>query len=272
MIIGHCTVFASTRPEVLGKVYTLKDGTLHKEVAGNMSAGTFETAAFSSAADLAALLQSVTTSQALSASLSVGADRGSVCTERALSASAGSVARSKRFFALKSAPGFLLLDYDAPKDGKRLSAQELFSLLCDLVPDAAQAGVIAYPSGSSLIFEGDKQHRGIAGLHLYLMVADASDTQRCGQALSKRLWLAGHGRVEVSASGALLQRTVFDSAVHQEARLCFAGGAVTGPGLEQRRGDPVILSDGGFLDTRKACPDPGADDEARYMGLGLASK
>lgn len=273
-MIGRCTLFTSITPKTLGKVFRkLPDGTLDKQVAGNMSEARFEAVSFATASDFAALLQSVGTHQALSSSLPVGAASGRVVTEKALPNTPGAVARSKRFFALKSEPGFLLLDADAPKDGsKPLDSQALFALLCELVPDAAQVGVIAYPSGSSLIYEGDTQHRGIGGMHLQLLIKDASDTQRFGKALTQRLALAGHLRIEVSASGALLPRTVFDEAVHQPARLCFSGGAVCMAPLEQRRGAPVILSDGGFLDTRAACPDLTADEEAQYVGLIESAK
>ena len=162
-MIGRCTVFTSINPKHLGKVYTLKDGALHKEVAGNLSQGTFTTASFSTATELAALLAGVGTHQALSASLPVGSGSGEVVTEKALPTMPGARARSKRFFALKPEPGFLLLDYDAPKQEKTLSAGELFALLSELVPAVAVAGVVAYLSGSSRIYEGDKCHRGIGG-------------------------------------------------------------------------------------------------------------
>lgn len=271
-MIGKATLFTSKKPSTLGKCFSLVDGVLQKTVAGSMAVGSFETLSFSTATDLAALLAGVGTHQALSASLPVGSGSGEVVTERALPTTPGAVARSKRFFALKPEPGFLLLDYDAPKKGGALSAGDLFTLLVGLVPAVAGAGLVAYFSGSSLIYAGDEQHRGIGGMHLYLMVSDISDTERFGKSLSKRLWLAGHGRVDVSASGALLPRTVWDEAVHQPARLIFTGGAVCTPPLEQRRGAPVILSAGDFLDTRAACPDLTAEDEARYVGLLESAK
>lgn len=272
-MIGKAVKFTSIKPAHLGKVFTLKDGALHKEVAGSMAGGEFVTVTFKSAADLAALLASVTTAQALSASVPVGAGAGRVVTEKALPSNPGAVARTKRFFALPAQQhGFLLLDADAPNGSEGLSEGALFALLVELVPAAAAAGVVAWASGSSQIWVGDTCHRGSGGLHLYLMIQDISDTQRFGQVLSKRLWLAGHGRIEVSASGALLSRTVFDESVHQPARLVFSGGAVCTPPLEQRRGPPVLLADGGFLDTRGACPDLTDEEQARFVGLLESAK
>ena len=124
--------FTSIKPAHLGKVFTLKDGALHKEVAGSMAEGTYQTATFKTAADLAALLASVTTSQALSASLPVGAGAGRVVTEKALPSNPGAVARTKRFFNLPAQPGLVLLDHDQEKGKDALSAGDLFKLLPEL--------------------------------------------------------------------------------------------------------------------------------------------
>ena len=272
-MIGRATVFTTTRPAHLGKVFTLKqDGTIEKTVAGNLSQGTHHQVQFGNATELVALLKSVTTSQALSSSLAVGADSGRVVTEKALSSSPGATARSKRFYHLPASPGLLCLDHDPEKGKPAPDASALFALLCQMVPAVAHAGVVALPSGSSLIYEGGKQHRGIAGMHLYLLIQDVSNSQEFGQKISKLLFLAGRGRIDIGSSGALLPRTIFDEAVHQPARLLFSGGAVCGEGLEQRRGDPVILSDGGFLDTRTDCPDLTPEEEGRYLAILESAK
>lgn len=75
-MIGRATVFTTTRPAHLGKVFTLKqDGSIEKTVAGNMSEGTHHQVQFGNATELAALLKSVTTSQALSSSVAVDTAR-----------------------------------------------------------------------------------------------------------------------------------------------------------------------------------------------------
>jgi hypothetical protein len=77
----------------------------------------------------------------------------------------------------------------------------------------------------------------------------------------------GRGRVVLSKSGGKLVRDLFDHAMKEPARLDFCGGAICRPPLEQRRGSPVVLSDGGFLDTRAALPDLTASEQARVEGL-----
>ena len=75
-----------------------------------------------------------------------------------------------------------------------------------------------------------------------LPVADARDIPRIGRVLVGRLWLSGQGIMRVSASGQFLPRTLVDATVWQANRLDFASGASTGPGLEQRRGLPLIVT------------------------------
>jgi hypothetical protein len=131
------------------------------------------------------------------------------------------------------------------------------------VPALAAAGVVWRPSGSSHICNGDTDLTGLRGQHFYIPIADASDGPRVVKTLAARLWLAGHGSVVVSKSGALLLRCPIDTAPADSARLIFAGGAICEPPLEQRRGPPVILNDGGFLDSRSLVPDLTPDEEAR---------
>jgi hypothetical protein len=99
------------------------------------------------------------------------------------------------------------------------------------------------------------------------MLADAGDGARVIKNLAARLWLAGLGKIQVSKAGSLLVRCIVDTAPSDAARLIFAGGAACGDGLEQRRGPPVILSGGGFLDSRALVPDLTAEEQGRYEAL-----
>ena len=264
MIAGQYTVFTSTVP--LGKTYSLsQDGTLTKTTAGNMWAGSYQTVEFGSMADFARQLLSLNHSQAISSSLPTnGMPSGPVVTERNLTGRVGAVARTKKHFGLPDVSGIALIDLDSPPSGDPLSQSALWQLLEDICPDITGAGVIYWPSGSSLIYEGEKQHLGIRGQHLYVWVQSLADLQRFGAVLNKHLFLRGLGRIEISSSGAMLPRTVVDPAVHQPARLIFSAGAVVSAPLEQRRPAPLVLNDGPPLDTRLALPDLSAEDESRF--------
>ena len=47
---------------------------------------------------------------------------------------------------------------------------------------------------------------GSDGVHVYVLVKDGADIERCLRALHERCWLAGLGWMMVSSSGGLLER------------------------------------------------------------------
>jgi hypothetical protein len=250
--IGHLTVINSIQPRELGKVYSMKDGQLHKTVAAQMSEATYEVRQFDSIQALAEQLKSLRTNQALTASQPrTGTPTGRIVTE-AKAAQEKCLARTKADFPLMQGPGVMTLDYDPQDPSTALSKAELFEKLKQLCPSVVGAGVVWWCSGSSYIFDGETQLQGLRGQRLYIMVEDASDIPRAGKNLADRCWLAGLGRVQISVSGAKLLRSLWDEAMFEAARLDFIGGAVCQLPVLQQRGEPDILSDGGWLDTRAA--------------------
>ena len=71
----------------------------------------------------------------------------------------------------------------------------------------------------------------------------------------------------MSASGQTLLRDIFDGAMPPNPRAPILRAALCESPLEQRRGAPVVLSDGGWLDTAAALPDLDAKTLARYEGM-----
>jgi hypothetical protein len=61
-----------------------------------------------------------------------------------------------------------------------------------------------------------------------------------GAALYQRLWELGYGRIDVSKSGQMLDRSYVDSSVWQGERLDFCAPPGLGEGLERRAPEPVI--------------------------------
>jgi hypothetical protein len=252
------TIITSTNPEHLGKIYSLKDGVLHKETAGFMVAGDYDTVEVDNIHGLAALLEVIGTNQAISNSLvKKGLPlTGMVASKKMLPQTPKAVARTKENFTLDhSVHGVLTLDYDPAPDSKVLSRDELWSLLQTTIPGLDQSGVVWWCSGSSYIFNGETELKGLAGQRVYILIENLSDVPRAVENLNGRLWLRGYGRVMVSSSGAMLERSLFDAAMGEPARLDFIGGSICAEPLEQRRGKPVILNDGGWLDTLQALPD-----------------
>lgn len=275
-MIGTLTLFTSEQPAELAKVFRLDEGgTLQKTTAGHMVVGTYETREVSSAGDLVALLSSAGTNQALSGSTVVDglATSGRIASTRLLPTHPGAVTRTKDKFRFRAgAPGVMTFDYDPQAGDTPLTRERIWSLLSDVFPAIVGAGVVWWCSGSSYIYNGDTELQGLRGQRVYVLVADAGDVPRACEVLAARLWLAGYGRIVLSSSGSMMGRHLFDDAMGQVARLDFAGGAICKPPLVQRRGNPVILADGGFLDTRVAFPDLTAAELAKVGGLKQAAK
>ena len=268
-IAGTLTRFTSTRP--MGKAFDLAaDGTLSKRTLGEMTEGTFEVLSFSTAADLAAILATTSTSQAVTGSAPRAglAATGRVVTKRELADNPGAVARSKDFFGFREAPGVMTLDYDPQPGEVPKTRAELVEILLSVAPGLADAGLLWWASGSSFVrtFDG-RELQGLRGQRLYILAGCAAEIPAACDALADRLWLAGYGRVVISAAGAKLERHLFDDTMRQPARLDFAGGAVLGAGLVSGRGAPVVLQDGGFVSLSAVLPPLDAKDAARVAAL-----
>ena len=253
------TLISASRPSCVTKEFSLVDDVLKKTTTANVFQGRIEVNEVAGANDFAELLQSLGPNQCLTYGIPPH-DARLITKEEwlRLGQPHDAFPRSKSVFAWPDGPGILMLDYDPPKDGVApYKPKELVGLLSKLLPTSATLSMVWWPSTSSHIFSGDKDLTGIRGQRIYLFVEDATDIERAGNALNERLWALGYGRYEVSSSGSLLKRSVFDGSVWQPNHIDFAAGAKCGHGLSQRRGKPrVIVSKSmGFLDTRKFIPD-----------------
>lgn len=270
-MLGKLTLITSEQPSQLGKTFALEGSKLTKTTAAQMTAGSFKVRTFSNAPELVELLESFTTAQALCASLpSSGAEAGRIVTRKALPANPGAIARTKDAFTFPSDQGLMVCDYDPPKSGPVLSRDELWQAMVAVAPALADGLVLWWASGSSLLFDSETgaELAPLRGQRLYIGVSDLSDTPRSLEVLNQRLWLAGFGRVEVSEAGSLLERGLFDDAMKQTARLDFGpAGSVCRSGVEQRRGPPVVLAAGGFVDSRAVFTDLTTDELGCYEAL-----
>jgi P4 family phage/plasmid primase-like protien len=265
------TRFTASKPAVLSKSFALVGNVLDKRPGGNMIAGMAERLTVT-LADFAALLPTLKPSQACSYGVAVH-DAARIVVAAAVSTSGNGdlpvIARTRDYFAWPEGAGLMMLDYDASDDAPPLSCSELRDALAMACLPLDSAPAIWRPSASSCIHvKGGAELRGIAGQRVYIPVIDAGDIERAGQVLFDRLWLAGHGRYELSKSGAWLARSPIDAAVFQPERFDFNGGAALGAGLEQRLPDPVTFNpDAPYLDTRAALPD--LSDAERVMLAAL---
>lgn len=252
MTKAQLSIVTADLPNTQGKTYSLQGGKLDKKTAGAMVKGRVVVAEYADVQELSEILQSIQHDQTISSSVPkhelVSAK---IVTKDVKAVTTGAIARTKDDFEFPvGRRGHITLDYD-PQPGKPAYArEEIYSALCTVIPALNQSSVLWWCSGSSFIYDGDTEIQGLRGQRFYLLVDDVSDTERFGSVLATRLWLAGHGYIEISSSGAMLLRTIVDKAMFEAARLDYAGGAVCIPPLEQRRPPPMVMSEGYWFDTR----------------------
>jgi hypothetical protein len=252
-------IVTSTVPKTLSKSFELgPDNTLDKRSGGAVAKGRAEIREVDGLAALAALLKALGPNQALTYGLPAESPTR-ILSRKAFETAgrpADALTRTRGCFAWPEGPGIMMLDHDAQGED-RLTRNALVALLREAAPGLAGAALLWWPSASSYIHETStgRDLTGLRGQRLYLAVADARDIPRAGQALVERFWAAGHGRIAVSGAGSALERCPVDASVWQPERLDFAAGAICGAGLEQRRGEPVLLDGDPIVDTREALPD-----------------
>ncbi|NYT68268.1 hypothetical protein [Pusillimonas noertemannii] len=237
-------LLTATKPSRLAKRIELDaDGNPRKVTGGDMVEGHAQIRQFSTLTDFAQFLETLTPKQALTYGLPAKGDGPIVPRGARKEPPAGKQFRTKESFVWPAGAGVMMVDYDAPHGAPTLTKEELFSCICDAVPALVQVQVLLRPSGSSCVFrEADRQQvYGVNGQRLYFVVDDAQRIPEIGAALFARLWLNGHGWLEVSKSGSALKRAPADGLVWQTNRLDFAGGAEMGDGLYQDRGDCILL-------------------------------
>jgi hypothetical protein len=263
------TKITATRPKICTKRFWLSGDALSKETIAHVSAGRADTLEVDNIDALADLLASLQPNHCLTYGTPAVSNIDLVTEEewRKLGRPKDKLPRTKEAFAWPSGPAIMLLDYDAPKDGTAaLLRDELVEAL-----DAATSGqfkdmqdYIWWPSTSSCIYDDDKELVGIKGQRIYFLVQDGRDIERAGKALCHRLWSLGYGRFEVSKSGGMLERPLFDTSVWQSNRIDFAAGASCSGTLSQRRGLPKVAHGivGGAINTRELFPDLTAKETA----------
>ena len=260
----QCCLITAKVPDCVTKEFSLVDGQIQKKTTASVSQGQMQILGFDTSQQFADLLMQLSPDQCLT--YGVPPRDADLVTEEKwnqLGKPEDQLPRSKAVFSWPTGAAVMMLDYDAPKDGtKPLGRKELVQTLISVCPKLNSSGLIWWPSTSSHIYVGEEQVAGLKGQRIYLLVKHGTDIERAGKVLNERLWANGLGRYEVGEGGQLLSRSVFDGSVWQTNRIDFAAGAKCGAGLEQRRGQPVLLGGHDFelLDTLDAIPELTADE------------
>ena len=237
------TLISSHNPQVVTKEFFLDEASqVQKQVTANVYDGVMQRIELSSPADFCSLLASLNSNQCLAYGVT-GHREIKLITKKEWEAQGrpdDALPRTKESFFWPSQGGILMLDYDPPKDGSTaLSREELTQILNQTIGLDSYSHVW-WPSTSSCIFNGEEQINGIKGQRFYFFVKDGQDIERAAKNLNERLWAAGYGQYEISKSGSLLEKGLFDTAVWQPSRIDFAAGAKCEAPLLQNRGEPQI--------------------------------
>jgi hypothetical protein len=259
------TVFTSAIPPRLTKQWRLdQTGNPEKLPGGQMVEGRAEIKEIAGVDGFAKLIQSLKPSQALAYGVPSIAD-GPVMTRQAW-VNAGKppsvICRTLDGFSFADGPGVLYLDIDAPEGAGGLTMEQARETLERVCPRLRECALVQWPSSSSFISNQNTGEtvRGLAGQHMYYIVDKAARIPELGRRLTTLLWLGGLGRIAVSASGSLLERTMVDPCVWQPNRMDFAAGADCVAPLVQRRGEPFVRQ-GRMLDSETDIPQPSPAEE-----------
>ncbi|MDT3680819.1 MAG: DUF5906 domain-containing protein [Burkholderiaceae bacterium] len=249
--VSKLTRLSITQPASVGKHFSLSSrGELIKTTEGRIFDAQASIERVSSLTDLARLLGGLKSNEVLTYGVpNVGAT-ARIVTKRTIGQHPGAITRTDTDFGWSSGPGVLVLDHDpSPRGCAFHSLDEFAAAVRSAVPGLEHVDMLGWYSSSSFIFKRgvrgkpDRDLSGLRGMRLWILVRDALDIVRAGRVLHDRLWSRGArlGYIALSSNGNRLVRCVVDASVWTPSHVDFAAGAVVGPGLEQRRGDPVLL-------------------------------
>lgn len=262
------TGLASSTGPLTKRISLAADGSLISDgSACVMARGTAERLPFTTFADFADHIGSLTSSQAIAlGALRAGLpDRVEVATAGKIASLNGHapntlISRTANYISYRpQKTAAVLLDFDTkgmPGDvaARLKDAGGFWNALVSVVPALEQAERAVRASTSSGIERDDTGEtlRGSDGVHVYLHAQDGADTERFLKTLHDRCWLAGLGWLMIGAGGQFLERSIIDRMVGAGERLVFEGAPVLEKPLSQRSRLPEVLGSA-VIDTASAC-------------------
>lgn len=272
------TLLTVQNPAAVGKSFWIDDvGEVQTSTEGRIAAATAERIEVMGLTQLAAFFRTLTPGKHVIMAGVAMETPLTVVPGYLLSDRAGAVARTNDTFPFKRGVAMLMLDYDPGARCAVLDLEGFYTALEKAVPALADYQSLWTPSTSSEIMttEGEVV-RDLKGQRTYLIAANGTDIPRALDVLHKRFWLAGHGRIQVSGSGTLLERSLVDLGMKQSAKLDYAAaGPVLGEGLVRTNEDPFsLINEAGIevVDTLAVFPDLTPEEDAECQRLVAAAK
>ena len=174
------TIVTSSKGPVNKKIY-LKDGKVCKDSKAQIYEGFAETVPASTAKELQAVISQLGINQAIAlGQLSQIGKRFPLTTKANLYN--GSIARTKEHIHHSYPEGWLLLDFDtkdlSPHVADKLADVSVLNLLFKLVPELLLSEMLVRASSSGGIITPDGSEQKATGLHIFIKVADQSQSKR----------------------------------------------------------------------------------------------
>ena len=168
-----------------------------------------------------------------------------ISTQKALkNGETNAISRDREHCAFREGvPGFLMLDHDPRPGHKRYTSEELDAILCRHIEGVADTERAWRPSSTAFLYreEDGAEIIGVGGWRCYLAVDNAAAIPAIGACIYQKLWAAGYGYINISASGQMLDKCLFDASVWQPERLDFAATPVLGPGIVRRTPEAKVI-------------------------------
>lgn len=221
---------------ILTKEMRLENDEINKDGSQcRMANGSVQTVSASNLIDFAENLSKLNQNQAIATGTADGAHEKALRIVKKGLEAVGEISRTKDFFKFKAQPTPILLDYDPEKGKPALSIDKVHTILFEIMPELVSCEILALGSTSCGVYrEGETApETSIGGIHFYIAVDDGTKIPELGKLIAQRCWLRGYARFDISKSGALLSRTLFDETVHSPERLIFEAEPVLGAGLKQ---------------------------------------
>ena len=151
------------------------------------------------------------------------------------------VARTRKHFSWLAGKGVIFLDYDPVAGEAVLASGAIVNLLRDAIPELRFVTIAQKISSSSCLKGPDQvEITGVRGQHFFMIADNAEDIPAIVELLANRLWLGGLGRYDLTATGRMIERSLFDLTVWQPERIIFSRANCKG-GITQHLPAPTIF-------------------------------
>lgn len=237
------TVFGKDRGHLSKSIRLLEDGTVHSDGSQCVMASGWAHRVYApTVAHLCTLINWIGSEHALALGRMRDGipDVVKIASREKVDEHPGAITRTIDNFAFTSAPTWGLIDFDSkgmPAEIRTKIEKEggVWRVLCSLMPALTDAAHVLRRSTSAGLYRTDtcEPIPGSDGLHIYVGVSNGLNIPHFIKTLHERCWLHGFGWHRLSASGALLERSIVDVTVASPERLVFEGKPIVEPPLAQ---------------------------------------